>query len=153
MHKIYEDKGVFNFIFQIPQILYSTIISAFIKKILTTLSLTEKNIVEIKKEIAIDIATIKMKKLLNCLLIKFILFFLFDFLLIISFWYYISCFCAVYKNTQLYLIKDTIISFFTSLLYPFAYNIIPSLLRITALKAENKDKQCMYKISSILQIF
>ena len=36
MHKIYEDKGKFNFLYQIPQILYSTLISrvihSFIKK-------------------------------------------------------------------------------------------------------------------------
>ena len=30
MHKIYKDKGKFNFLYQIPQILYSTIISKFI---------------------------------------------------------------------------------------------------------------------------
>ena len=34
MHKIYEDKGKFNFLYQIPQILYSTIISRFIDALL-----------------------------------------------------------------------------------------------------------------------
>ena len=46
MHKIYEDHGVFNFIYQLPQILYSTIITMVIKTILNLLSLTEKNIIE-----------------------------------------------------------------------------------------------------------
>ena len=153
MHKIYEDKGIFNFLFQLPLILYSTIISAVIKKILTILSLTEKSIVEIKNENNLEIATDKMKKLLKCLIIKFILFFIIDFLLIILFWYYIACFCAVYKNTQTYLIKNTVTSFSISLLYPFIFNIIPCLLRIAALKDENKDKVCVYKISLIFQIF
>ena len=153
MHKIYEDKGIFNFLFQLPLILYSTIISAVIKKILTILSLTEKSIVEIKNENNLEIATDKMKKLLKCLIIKFILFFIIDFLLIILFWYYIACFCAVYKNTQTYLIKNTVTSFSISLLYPFIFNIIPCLLRIAALQDENKDKVCVYKISLIFQIF
>ena len=34
MHKIYEDKGKFNFVYQIPQIIYSTIISSIINFII-----------------------------------------------------------------------------------------------------------------------
>ena len=49
MHKIYEEKGNLNFIYFIPQILYSTIISSVIDFIIKFLSLTEKNIIEIKK--------------------------------------------------------------------------------------------------------
>ena len=42
MHKIYEDKGSFNFIYQIPQIFYSSIISSIINIIVKTLSFSEK---------------------------------------------------------------------------------------------------------------
>ena len=150
MHKIYEDHGAFNFIFQIPQILYSTIISVVIKTILNFLSLTEKNIIEIKNQKSLALAKNKMQEKKKCLLIKFILFFVFNFLFLLLFWYYISCFCAIYKNTQLYLIKDTAISFGTSLIYPFILNLIPGLLRINAIK--NKDKSCLYRISKIIQL-
>ena len=44
IHKIYKDEGAFNFIYNIPQIIYSTIISAVINIIVKTLSLTEKDI-------------------------------------------------------------------------------------------------------------
>ena len=50
MHKIYEDQGKFNFIYQIPQIIYSTLISSVINLIVSTLSITEKNILSLKKE-------------------------------------------------------------------------------------------------------
>ena len=50
MHKIYEDYGKYNFIFQIPNILYSGIISGLINTIIKYLSLSEKNIIEIKIE-------------------------------------------------------------------------------------------------------
>ena len=50
MHKIYEDNGKFNFIYQIPQIIYSTLISNVINLIVSTLSITEKNILSLKKE-------------------------------------------------------------------------------------------------------
>ena len=152
MHKIYEDNGTFNFIYQIPQIIYSTIISTIFKNILTILSLTENNITEIKKEKTFELSIKKMRKLIRYLTIKFILFFVFEFLFLILFWYYLSCFCAVYKNTQIYLIKNTSISFATSLLYPFGLNIIPCILRISSLKSIKKDKECLYKVSKIAQI-
>ena len=45
MHTIYIDKGSFNFIYQIPQIAYSSIISGAINSIVSFLSLSEKNII------------------------------------------------------------------------------------------------------------
>ena len=49
IHKIYEDKGKFNFLYQIRQIFYSTIISSVNNIIVSYLSLSEKNILIIKK--------------------------------------------------------------------------------------------------------
>ena len=50
LHKISEDNGKFNFIYQIPTILYATIISSFINMIVKYLSLTENIILEFQKE-------------------------------------------------------------------------------------------------------
>jgi hypothetical protein len=50
MNQIYNDQGKDNISYRIPQILYSTIISTIIKLILTTFSLTERNILEIKRQ-------------------------------------------------------------------------------------------------------
>ena len=47
-HKIYQDSGSFNFIFRLPQIILSTIISTVINMLLKTLSLNQKYILEIK---------------------------------------------------------------------------------------------------------
>ena len=70
----------------------------------------------------------------------------------VFFWYFISCFCAVYKNTQMILIKDTLISFALSMLYPFGLNLIPGLFRIPALRAEKKDQKCLYKASQYIAL-
>ena len=48
MHKIYIDEGNYNFIYQIPQILYSSIISGIIDAIIKFLSLSQDNIIELK---------------------------------------------------------------------------------------------------------
>ena len=66
------------------------------------------------------------------------------------FWYFISCFCAVYKNTQNILIKNTLISFGLSMVYPFGLNLLPGIFRIPALRAPKKDKKCLYKISNLV---
>ena len=151
MSKIYKDQGEFNFIFQLPQIIYSTLISTFINMIIRTLALSQKNIVEIKRETGPNIF-MKIPQLLKCLSIKFIIFFILSFVLLIFFWFYLGCFCAVYPNTQIHLITDTAISFLLTLVYPFFMNLLPGLLRIPSLKSVNKDKECLYKFSQIIHL-
>ena len=150
MHKINEDKGTFNIIFQIPQILYSTVISAVINLILKRLSLSDSHILSIKQEKNIKKAKILGDKILTCLKIKFIVFFIISFLFSFFFWYFISCFCAVYKNTQNILIKNTLLSFGLSMVYPFGLNLLPGIFRIPALRAPKKNKRCLYKFSLLV---
>ena len=152
MNKINEDKGKYNFLFQIPQILYSTIVSAIINLLLKRLSLSEKQMLKIKAEKDYSKAKTKSKKIYLFLKIKLITFFILSFILMIFFWYFISCFCAVYENTQIILIKDTLISFFLSMVYPFGLNLLPGIFRIPALRAPKKDKKCLYKVSGFLAL-
>ena len=87
----------------------------------------------------------------KCLKIKFTLIFILTFLFLILFWYYISCFGAIYKNTQIHLIKNTLICFGLSLLYPFGLCLIPGIFRIPSLRASKQDKECIYNLSKIIQ--
>ena len=150
MNRIYVDKGSYNLLHQLPQIIFSTIISGVISMIIKTLSLTQKNILELKNET--DNINIKVSNLLSCIIMKFILFFILSFLFLIFFWYYLACFCAIYSNTQGHLIKDTLISLFLSMLYPLLIYLIPGCFRIMSLRAINKDKILLYKISKIIQL-
>ena len=154
IHKIYEDKGTFNFIYQIPQIIYSSIISSFISILIKFLALTEKNILELKKQNKRNVSDIEseMKKIIVIIKIKFSLFFTVTFCLLVLFWYYITCFCGIYINTQIHLIKDTVISFVINLVYPFGIYLIPGIFRLYALHAKEKNKNCLYKFSTILQL-
>ena len=70
----------------------------------------------------------------------------------VFFWYFIACFCGVYTNTQIVLIKDTLVSYALSMVYPFGLNLLPGFFRIPALKAEKGDKGCLYKISLIVAL-
>ena len=151
MHKIYIDEGEYNFIYQIPQIIYSGIISTIISVIIKYLALSEKLILEIKNSKTSEELELKQEKNYKILKIKFILFFIISFILLFLFMFYMTCFCGIYENTQIHLIKDTIISFAISLIYPFGIYLIPGFCRIPALRAEKKDKEYLYKISKLTQ--
>ena len=149
MHKLYENKGVFDFIYFIPIILYSNIICIIINIIIKNLALSQKNIVKFKSLNNYDECKQQFGKLRKCLLIKFILFFILNFVFLSLFWYYVSCFCAVYKNTQINLIKETLISFGMILLYPFIICLITAYIRITLLKKPETFLGFFFKISKL----
>ena len=151
MHKINQDKGSFNLNYQIPQIFYSSLITSIMNNIVKSLSLTERNIIKIKQEKYSENMKKKGEEILKCIFIKSILFFVLTLIFLLFFWYYLSCFSAIYKNTQLHLIKDTLISYGLSMLYPFAINIFPGIFRIPALRNNKKNRELMFKVSKILQ--
>ena len=148
MHKIYSDKGSFNIIYQLPQIIYSSLISSLLNFIIKMLGLSGVKILEIKKAKMNEIIK-KENGIINIVKIKFALFHLVDFLFLIAFWYYVTFFCGIYKNTQMHLIKDSLISFGTSLISPFFIYLLPGIFRILGLKNKNK---CFYGLSKLLQL-
>ena len=150
MQKIYKDKGVFSLIYQIPKILYSTIISTFLNFLIKLFALSEKNILMLKQSKTKEELNQKAQQTLSCLKLKFNLFYIFGTIFLLIFWYYISIFCAVYKNTQIILIEDTLCSFLSSLLYPFALNLIPSFIRILFIKYKNSSS--LYKVSKLISL-
>ena len=152
MHTIYINKGKLSILYQIPVILYSTIISSVISIIIKIFALSEKEILKIRKIKDKPESLKKSSELAKSLKLKFNIFFLISLLFLVLFWYCISAFCAVYKNTQKILIKRTLGSFGLSLIYPFGLNLFPGLFRIPSLRAVSKDKECLYKFSRILAL-
>jgi hypothetical protein len=152
MHKIYLNYGKYDFIQSIPKMIYTTAISQLIEVFISYLSMTDKHIYQIK-----HIKDAKMKKTiifqnLKCIKFKLIGFFLFTFVFFAFYWYLISSFCAVYENTQVIFIKDSISTFLTGLIYPFILYLFPSSLRILALRDVNKKRTFIYKLSDIIPI-
>ena len=150
MHKIYEDKGSFDFIYNLPQILLSSLISGFINGIIQEFALTDSIFISIKERVHLKNLIIRKQKSLRIIKIKILLFFIIAFLLLALFWFYLACFCAVYKNTQIHLIKDTVISFGTSMIIPFGIYALPGIFRIISLKTKKKNKRLMFKFSKFL---
>ena len=150
MHKIYKDKGSFDFLYQLPKTIYSSIISLFFDYIFKLLPLSNDIILDFKNS---KLAHKKVKKNLNIKLkIKFLLYFIISSIFLILFWYYIGMFGVIYKNTQIHLIQDTLFSFIESSIYPFWINLLPGIFRIIALSNQKNKRRYLYRFSQILQI-
>ena len=133
MHKMYLDYGKYNFIHQIPQIGYSTLISKLIEIFLCYLSIADTHYYHIKD--CKKISKSSMIGIIKCIRIKIEFFFIFTAIMLIFYLYLITCFCTIYQNTQIAFIKDSLLSFLLGNLIPCALYLIPSLFRIIALKS------------------
>ena len=152
MHKIYEDKGSFDFIYQLPKTIYSSLISIVLNSILKILALSNNAIIKFKQskdKVEVNKRGIELE---NILKIKFIFFFIISFIFFLFFWYYISMFGAIYMNTQFHLLKDTLMSFSLSLIYPFIINLLPGIFRIPSLSDPKNKKIYLYNFSKIIQM-
>ena len=155
MHKIYADHGKFDFLYNIPQTVMSSLISYGLDSLIGYLSLSEQDVILLKnakkKKNSHKVDKIQ-KIILSKLSIKFAFFFLVSFIVVFGFGFYVTCFCGVYKNTQIHLITDTGISFGFSLITPFIINLFPGMLRIPSLRAKNKNRKLMYKLSTYFDL-
>ena len=150
MHEIYESKGQFDFETQLPIIIYSSIISSILNYPLNFLALSNDPIIRFKQGTIKNNIMKRAKKLVNMLNVKFSLYFIISSLFLLFFWYYLSMFGAIYKNTQLHLLKDVLTSFLLSLFFPFVIYLLPGFLRISALSSK-RGRPCIYNFSRFLQ--
>ena len=149
MHKIYLNYGKYDFVQQIPQIIYSSLISQIFDLLISFLILTERQMNTIiglkEKEIEKNIKEIEknikeIERINKCIKIKFILFFSITSVLFAFYWYFISAFCAVYENTQITFLTDFITSFFAEFFYPFVIYYVLAFFRKISLKDKDKKR-------------
>ena len=153
MHKIYQNKGKFDLESQLLIIICSTLISMVLNAPLNYLSLSNDAIIAFKQYKS-KINILKMSKPLeNRLKIKFSFYFIIGFLLLSFFWYYISMFCVIYKNTQIHLLNDTLMSFGLSLLFPFGLYLLPGIFRKISLSDKERKRKLLYDFSKVFQFF
>jgi hypothetical protein len=146
IHKIYEEKGKYDFLYQIPKILYSIIITQIVSFLLEYLSSLQDDFLSIKEKGPKFIQN-NIKKSSKSIKIKNILFFIIGLFLLFICWYFISAFNAIYNNIQFQVIKDSSISYCTSFLYPFLLISLPVGLRLISLRYKNK---CLFIFGKII---
>ena len=152
MHKLYEDKGEFNISYRLRNSLFSFGFSYLLSKFISYWTLSEEK--NIKKDIENnnDKNNGRINKLPLKYKIKFLLFFIFLILFHLVFLYYLSSFCAIYKNTQRPLLENTVISILISLfIYPYIIGLIlcPIIYNCPS-RGNNKCINLIYNILTIL---
>ena len=83
-------------------------------------------------------------------IIKLYVFYVLSILLILLCWYYVSAFCAVFKNSQKNYLINLLICFIVCNLWPFITSFIPTIMRRMAIEKYNET---LYKASQIISIF
>ena len=152
MHNVYENKGLFDVSYQLPIIVYSSFISMFLGGLIQLLGLSNDSIIDFKQSVEKNNVNEKGEKLIKNLKIKFVIYFILCYILLLFFWYYISMFDAIYRNTQYILLKDTLIGFAFSFFTPFVIYLIPGIFRLPALAAPQKNRNCLYNFSKVFTI-
>ena len=146
---IYKNKGKYDFFYSLPKSIFSSICCTIVNYLLHRLSLSQRLVEKIKMKNSYQSEKIieKMKKRLR---IKLTIFYIVLFFFMILFWYYISTFCGIYRNTQLKLFKATLITFLITMIFPFIFCMLTALTRKIALK---KKSRTLFKISKFLHYF
>ena len=154
MYGKYIEEEEFTFMQKIPQYLFTLIASHLIEVILCSMGMTDTHLYQIKALPKNEQNGEKVVNIIDRMKNKLICFYIFTFLLFLFNWYFISAFCAVYQNTQKIFLKDSGISFLTSMIDPFIIYGATTLFRYISLLGFCKKKLgCVYKISDLIPIF
>jgi hypothetical protein len=148
MHKIYEENGKYNIVYKLPYIAISDIVS-----ILATLSFEalidyQADLIDLKIEMDEQKRKEKAKKIKKSFKRNRIIFYMISIALQLFGLYYLSCFFAIYVNTQIHLLKDFLFGLILSLanltIRMVLFNVI---FKICATKYNsNCFLNCIFKI-------
>ena len=141
MRNIYTYKGNTDAALHVPNVVFSSFFCLVSNLLIKFVSLSEHDLLEIKKNPKKKDAMAKKIK------IKTIILFSVSFVLIGLFWYYVSAFCAIFKNSQGHYFTNVLVAFIVCNLWPCVTTLIAPAMRKYAFK---NDSSCMYKASQIV---
>ena len=142
-------KDISLFWSNIANSVYSSILSNALLIILKFICLSHNSIRSLKKIKDINLAQKKSESVLRCITARIIIYYILSFIFLIIFGYYILCFCSVFENTQIELVKSTFTSWLISLLYPFIICFITSIIRALSFSC---NSQCLHFVKRIMQM-
>ena len=150
MRALYIYKGNANAAVHIPNIILSSICSFIAGLIVRYVCLNERDISKVLMENHPKDREEMANKVKKSSKIKLLILYAVSGVLILLCWYYVSAFCAVFKNSQKNYVINFFICFLVCNLWPFVTCWIPTIMRRKALDNNN---ECLYKASQIVSIF
>ena len=147
----YHNDGVLDFFTGLPKAIYSFIATLIITNLLVMLYNNKEDLLKVLREKRnykeyLKVINSKLRSLRN----KLIAYYIIIFILGIFFLYYVSAFCAVYRNSQKYLFLGFVESFDVDTIVAIVLCIILSLLRYVAI---NKNIKCLYSAANFISTF
>ena len=144
IHEIYINK---KYRISLTKIVFSTLISSVIIILVRFICIPQIKTNKIRNEKSNN------NKKICCIEYKNNLIYLIMYIFVIFSWYYLSAFCAVYRNSQIHLFKNVLISYSIFLIYPIIFYLIPGWFRIPSLEHSKKSSECIYNLSKVIQFF
>ena len=151
MRALYIYKGNTDAAVHIPNIVMSSICCLIMSFIVRFVTLSERDISKVVHERNPDQRKGLAEKTKIALKVKILILFIISGLLICLCWYYVSAFCAIFKNSQGHYFINVLVTFILCNIWPCVTSLIAPIFRIKSLK--DKNSGCMYKFSQIIAYF
>ena len=150
MRSIYIYKGNTDAAVHVTNIVLSSICCLIMSILVRLVALNDRDISKIisEKEFMKRYDSIELTK--RSLKIRSIILFAFSVFVVGICWYYVSAFCAVFKNSQGHYLINTLVAFIVCNLWPFVTSAITMGIRKLSL---NKNSPGLYKLSKIISVF
>ena len=147
----YHNDGVLDFVSGLPKSIYSFVATLITTNLLRMLSNSKGELIEVitKRRIYKDylhLIKIKLDKLRRKLIIYFILVYILE----LFFLYFVTAFCAVYRNSQKFWFFGCLESFGMDSLVALIICIFLALFRFISIK---KHIKCFYVLANIISTF
>ena len=143
----FENEGKLNFFKSLPKAIYSLLITISFCIILKLLLNNKKEILDLiksKEKIKFNLTS---SEILKSVKTKLIIYFIIQFLFTLFFLYYCSAFCAVYQNSQIFLVFGFLETILFDIIFSCLYCLFLTSIRIISIK---KRIKCLYSITKII---
>jgi hypothetical protein len=150
MRSIYIYKGNTDAAVHVTNIVLSSICCLIMSIIVRLVALNDRDISKIISEKGFMKRYDSIELTKRSLKIRSIILFAFSVFVVGICWYYVSAFCAVFKNSQGHYLINTLVAFIVCNLWPFVTSAITMGIRKLSL---NKNSPGLYKLSKIISVF
>ena len=133
---------------QIDNTIYSSLLSSIILIMLKLICLTHNSVRQLRKVRDVEKAQEQSICILRCIKVRIVIYYILSFAFLLVFGFYVLCFCAVFENTQIALIRSTLTSWLISFIYPLIICLFTSIVRSAAFKCKSK---CLYFVKTMMQ--
>ena len=147
---IYTYKGNTDAAVHVTNVVLSSVCSIIMSFIIRLVALNDRDISKILSEKDPVQRNDKIELTKRSLNIRALIFYGISIVIVGVCWYYVSAFCAVFKNSQGHYFINTAVAFIVCNLWPFVTSGISAGLRKLSL---NKKSPGLYKFSQIVSLF